>query len=74
MRSTITSKGQTVVPVEIRRRFGLSASDALEWVVVDGMITVVPVDRDPVAAFRGSGAGGGTARLLADRAADEGRE
>lgn len=74
MRSTITSKGQTVVPAEIRRRFGLSASDALEWVVADGVITVTPVDRDPVAAFRGSGRGGGTARLVAERAADKGRE
>ncbi len=74
MRSTITSKGQTVVPAEIRRRFGLSPADALEWVVTDGVITVVPVNRDPVAAFRGSGTGGSTDRLLADRAADRGRE
>jgi len=28
---------------------------------------VVPVDLDPIRAFRGSGVGGGTARLLKER-------
>jgi len=31
---------------------------------------VVPVDLDPIRAFRGSGAGGGTARLLQERQLD----
>ncbi|MBW1965711.1 MAG: AbrB/MazE/SpoVT family DNA-binding domain-containing protein, partial [Deltaproteobacteria bacterium] len=33
MRSTITSRGQTVIPAEIRRRFHLSPADRLEWIV-----------------------------------------
>jgi hypothetical protein len=57
MRSTITSRGQTVVPAAIRERFRRG-----------------PVDVDPIAAFRGSGPGGSTARLLAERQAERERE
>jgi AbrB family looped-hinge helix DNA binding protein len=74
MRSTITSRGQTVIPAEIRRRFGLTPADGLEWAIRDGVIQVVPVRRDPVAAFRGQGAGGATRRLLAERQADRNKE
>ena len=75
MRSTITSRGQTVVPAPIRERFRLGPSSRLEWIVEsDGSIRVVPVDGDPIAAFRGSSAGGSTARLLAARRRDRQRE
>ena len=51
--------------------FGLGPSTRLEWIVDgDGSIRVVPVALDPIEAFRGSGAGGSTARLLQDRALD----
>jgi AbrB family looped-hinge helix DNA binding protein len=71
MRSTITSRGQTVVPAPIRERFSLGPASRLEWIVErDGLIRVVPVDADPIAAYRGSGAGGSTARLLAERQAE----
>lgn len=75
MRSTITARGQTVVPAPIRERFGLGPSTRLEWIIdSDGTIRVVPVDLDPINAFRGSGAGGSTARLLAERTRDRQKE
>ena len=74
MRSTITARGQTVIPVAIRRRFKLSPSDRLEWIVENNIIQVVPVKEDPIEAFRGRGTGGSTAQLLADRAQDKERE
>jgi AbrB family looped-hinge helix DNA binding protein len=75
MRSTITARGQAVVPAPIRERFGLGPSTRLEWIVDgDGAIRVVPVDLDPISAFRGSGAGGGTARLLKERQLDRRKE
>ena len=35
---------------------------------------MVPVDLDPIRAFRGSGVGGGTARLLKERQLDRPKE
>jgi AbrB family looped-hinge helix DNA binding protein len=70
MRSTITARGQTVVPAEIRRRFRLTPSERLEWIVDADGIRVVPVRGDAIEAFRGQGKGGGTKRLLAERRAD----
>lgn len=74
MRSTITARGQTVIPVAIRRQFKLSPADRLQWIVEMGSIRVVPVRADPIAAFRGQGKGGGAARLIAERQADKARE
>lgn len=74
MRSTITERGQTVIPAVIRRQFHMSSSDGLEWLVDAGGIRVVPVRGDPVQAFRGRGKGGGTQALVRDRAADRSKE
>ena len=74
MRSTITVRGQTVIPSEIRQQFHLSPSDRLEWVVEGTSIRVIPVKSDPIEAFRGRGKGGSVARLLAERAKDRAKE
>ena len=74
MRSTITERGQTVIPAAIRRELGLSPSDRLEWVLTSDGLRVIPVKADPVEAFRGRGAGGSVERLFADRQADRSRE
>ncbi len=74
MKSTITERGQTVIPAEIRRLFHLGRSDRLEWIVDQQGIRVVPVRSDPVEAFRGKGKGGATRRLLADRRKDMAQE
>lgn len=72
MRSTITARGQTVIPAQIRERFSLGPSKRLEWIVeADGSIRVVPVDLSPVRAFRGQGrCGGSVERLVAERRAE----
>lgn len=74
MQSTITSRGQTVIPVEIRKLFHLGPSDRLQWVVGTDGIRVTPVVANPIAAFRGSGKGGGTARLVTERRKDAKKE
>ncbi|MCL4871916.1 MAG: AbrB/MazE/SpoVT family DNA-binding domain-containing protein [Anaerolineae bacterium] len=74
MRSTITDRGQTVIPAPIRRQFNLSPADRLEWIIENGMIRVIPVRADPIAAFRGQGQGGSVQRLLAERQQDKERE
>ncbi|WP_231605195.1 AbrB/MazE/SpoVT family DNA-binding domain-containing protein [Synechococcus sp. CBW1006] len=51
MRSTITSRGQTVIPAAIRERFALGPSQRLEWLVeADGSIRVIPVAASPIEA------------------------
>ena len=70
MRSTITARGQTVIPADIRRRFNLSPSDRLEWFVEDDTIRVVPVRAKPIEAFRGRGRGGTVDRLVVERQTD----
>jgi AbrB family looped-hinge helix DNA binding protein len=74
MRSTITERGQTVIPAAIRRQFQLSPADRLEWILDNGTIRVVPVRANPVEAFRGQGKGGATKRLLAARRDELSRE
>lgn len=74
MQSTITTRGQTVIPAAIRRRFHLSPADRLEWIIENDTIQVVPVRKDPIAAFRGQGKGGSVARLVAERTLDKARE
>lgn len=59
MLGTVASRGQTVIPAEIRRRFNLTPAQRLEWVIEDGTIRVHPIARDPIAAFRSRGKGGG---------------
>jgi AbrB family looped-hinge helix DNA binding protein len=70
MQSTITERGQTVVPVQIRKMFHLSPADRLEWLVDADGIRVLPVRADPILAFRGQGRGGATTRMLAQRKLD----
>ncbi len=74
MRSTITARGQTVIPAQIRKYFHLSPSDRLEWIIDNGTIRVVPVADDPILAFRAQGKGGATARLLEERSKDRATE
>lgn len=74
MRSTITARGQTVIPAKIRKYFHLSPSDRLEWVIDNEGIRVVPVTEDPILAFRAKGKGDSVIRLLEERAKDKATE
>ena len=75
MQTTISARGQTAVPAEIRRRFNLSGSSRLEWMIEGEVITVLPIPADPIRAFRGSlkGRYNGKA-LLTDRERDRRKE
>lgn len=53
--STITSKGQLTVPVEIRRRLGLKKGDQVDFVLEDGRTVLRPVrpEKNPFDQFVG---------------------
>lgn len=65
------TKGQVVIPVEIRRKFGIEPGTLLEVRAVDDHIELYPLPQDPVRALRGSLKGGSS---LADELIHEHRE
>ena len=75
MRTTVSSRGQTAVPAEVRRRFKLTENSRLEWIIEGDVITVLPVPPDPVRSFRGSLRGNYSgAILLRERRRERRRE
>ena len=53
MKSTVTSRGQTVVPAQLRRRYRIDAGTPLEWIDTGEGIRVMPLPADIVGALRG---------------------
>jgi AbrB family looped-hinge helix DNA binding protein len=52
-KSTITSKGQTTIPIEIRRRLKLKQGDRIEFFVQpDGKVVLIPRNLD-IRALKG---------------------
>ena len=54
--STISSKGQVTVPIEVRHRLGLRQGDRVEFVFEDGRTVLRPVrtDKNPFIAYLGA--------------------
>ena len=59
MLSIVSKRGQTAIPAEIRRRYGLKPNTRLQWIDDGKMITVVPISDDPIASFREKSKGKG---------------
>ena len=75
MQTSVTKRGQTVIPAEIRKRYGIQAGDQLVWLDDGKSIKVIPVPGDPVRALRGRGKGERLVeRLLETRKKDRDRE
>ncbi len=54
MKTTVSSRGQTVVPARIRRAHHIEPATRLEWIDDGQTIRVVPIPADPVGAALGS--------------------
>ncbi len=52
--STVTSKGQLVIPARLRRRFGIKKGTLISFIEDDGRIIVQPVTREFIRGLRGS--------------------
>ena len=53
--ATITSKGQVTIPIEVRKRLGLSEGDRIEFLATVGETIIHPARRNdnPFAKYRG---------------------
>jgi AbrB family looped-hinge helix DNA binding protein len=76
MQTTVSVRGQTVIPRHIRDELGITPTTRLEWKVKDGVIIILPLPSDPVQSAVGilEGRGPSTADLLAERKADKEKE
>jgi AbrB family looped-hinge helix DNA binding protein len=74
--TTVSVRGQTVVPREIRRALNIEPESKLAWEIRDGEIVVHPIPANPVLAARGilRGRGLGTSDLLHDRRRERAKE
>jgi len=75
MKSTVTRRGQTVIPAPLRRQYQIEEGMILEWLDAGGSIKVIPVPKDPIKVLRGSAKGEGLLeQLLLSRREDRERE
>ena len=66
MKTTVTARGQTVVPAKIRKDHQIGSRTQLEWIDDGETIRVVPLPADRVHAAKGS-TKGFSQKLLAER-------
>jgi len=71
MRSTVTSRGQTVIPAPIRKLLGITPQTRLEWRVEDNLIIVRPIPQDPIATLEGKLKGSGITQFLLEKRREE---
>jgi bifunctional DNA-binding transcriptional regulator/antitoxin component of YhaV-PrlF toxin-antitoxin module len=51
--STVTKRGQTAIPLGIRKKFNIQTKTKLKWFTDGKVIIVVPIPPDPIHSFRG---------------------
>ena len=53
MESTVTVRGQTAIPIVIRRRYNIKPKTKLEWIDDGHTITVLPIPANPMKVLKG---------------------
>lgn len=75
MQTTVTKRGQTVIPAAIRKQYRIIDGVSLVWLDDGETIRVVPVTDDPLRLLRGRGRGEKlTEKLLSERRRDRDRK
>lgn len=75
MQTTVTERGQTSIPAEIRKHLGIKPGQRLQWIEDGRVVHMMPVPDDPIEAFCGSTQGqGGLKALLKERRKERDRE
>jgi AbrB family looped-hinge helix DNA binding protein len=76
MQTTVSVRGQTVIPRHIREKLGITQDTRLDWKIKNGVIIVLPIPADPVQSSVGilEGRGLSTSELLAERKEEREKE
>jgi len=53
MQTTVSKRGQTAIPAEIRQKYDIGPQARLEWLDEAGVITVIPIPKDIISHYRG---------------------
>ena len=73
MKTTVTARGQTIVPAKIRKAHQIGSHTQLEWIDDGETIRIVPLPADKLHAAKGS-TKGLHQKLLAERARERQRD
>ena len=74
MTTKLSSKGQIVIPVSLRRKYDLKSGSAVELMDIGGEIVVIPLTvKNPIDAAKGLLKGGLTTREIMRRVRAEER-
>jgi AbrB family looped-hinge helix DNA binding protein len=57
MQTTLTRRGQIVLPAEIRKRYKFKEGDQFVWLDDGKTIKLIPIPKDPISALQGRGKG-----------------
>ncbi len=57
MRTTVSKRGRTAVPANIRQKYKIIAQSKLEWIDEGEIITVIPIAKDIILVYRGKSKG-----------------
>ena len=75
LKSKVTSKGQIVIPKEIRARYGIKRTTIIHWIQKGEGVLMIPDSEDAVIAAKGMiHKSGMLEKLLQDRRADRLKE
>ncbi|MBI2878088.1 MAG: AbrB/MazE/SpoVT family DNA-binding domain-containing protein [Candidatus Tectomicrobia bacterium] len=73
LKTTVSTRFQTVIPTELRKKFNIKANSKLEWIDGGKVLIVVAVPADPIGAIRGMFKGKGLADALVESRQEERR-
>lgn len=71
MTSTVSSRGQLVIPSPLRNKYRIKASSKVEWIDTGKAITLIPIPDDVIASSRGILKKTSTQDLLQSRKKDK---
>lgn len=75
MKTSVTKRGQTVIPSGIRKKYQITEGTVIEWVDTGEVIKIIPIPKDIISTLRGEAKGEGLLEeLLKERRSDKNRE